>query len=77
MVTATVREWRDTEGWGVVDSPETPGGCWCHYSAIEMTGFRTLEPGQRVELEWQAPGFQQDGYDYRALRIVPRAGRGG
>lgn len=27
-VTATVREWRDEEGWGVLDSPETPGGCF-------------------------------------------------
>lgn len=26
MVTATVRDWNDEEGWGVLDSPETPGG---------------------------------------------------
>jgi CspA family cold shock protein len=49
MVTATVRERRDEEGWGVLDSPETPGGCWGHYSAIQMDGFRTLSPGQRVD----------------------------
>ncbi|GGQ04346.1 hypothetical protein GCM10010249_23440 [Streptomyces roseolilacinus] len=61
----------------MLDSPETPGGCWAHYSTIEVTGFRTLSPGQRVDLEWQAPGFQQDGYDYRALRVVPRRGHGG
>jgi cold shock protein len=53
----------------VLDSSETPGGCWGHFSEIEMDGFRSLRPGQRVELEWEAPG--QDGYDYRALRIVP------
>lgn len=22
----TVRTWHDEEGWGVIDSPETPGG---------------------------------------------------
>lgn len=28
-------------------------------------------PGQRVDLVWEAPGFEQDGYDYRAVTIVP------
>ena len=73
MVIATVREWRDEEGWGVLDSPETPGGCFGHYADIQAPGFRTLEPGQRVELTWEAPGFKQDGYDYRAVSIVPRS----
>ncbi|MYV69143.1 cold shock domain-containing protein [Streptomyces sp. SID2131] len=74
MVITVVREWRDEEGWGVLDSPETPGGCWGHYTSIEKEGFRTLSAGQRVELVWEAPGFRQDGYDYRALSIVPLAG---
>lgn len=47
VVTATVREWRDEEGWGVLDSPETPGGCFGHYSDIQAPGFRTLSPGRR------------------------------
>ncbi|KOU60644.1 hypothetical protein ADK57_30030 [Streptomyces sp. MMG1533] len=71
MVAATVREWHDEEGWGVLDCPATPGGCWGHFSTIETAGFRALTPGQRVELEWEAPGFPQDGYDYRAVRIAP------
>jgi CspA family cold shock protein len=71
MVTAIVREWREEEGWGVLDSPETPGGCFGHYSAIQMPGFRTLTPGRRVDLTWQPLDFKQDGYDYRALTIVP------
>ncbi|WP_181764441.1 cold-shock protein [Streptomyces albidus (ex Kaewkla and Franco 2022)] len=69
MTTAIVREWNDEEGWGVLDSSETPGGCWAHFSAVEANGFRALENGQRVELVWEAPG--QDGYDFRAVRIVP------
>lgn len=47
MVIATVREWNDEEGWGVLDSAETPGGCFGHYSGIQGTGFRTLSAGQR------------------------------
>jgi CspA family cold shock protein len=43
-VTATVREWYDEEGWGVLDSPETPEGCWAHFSNIETDGFRSLPP---------------------------------
>jgi CspA family cold shock protein len=72
VVLATVREWSDEEGWGVLDSPETPGGCFGHYADIQAPGFRTLSPGQQVDLVWEAPGFKQDGYDYRAVNIVPR-----
>ncbi|MDX3076093.1 cold-shock protein [Streptomyces sp. NPDC088354] len=72
MANATVREWSDEEGWGVLDCAETPGGCFAHYSDIEMAGFRTLSAGQPVVLEWEAPGFLQDGYEYRALRVVPK-----
>jgi len=69
-VHAVVREWRDDEGWGVVDSPETPGGCWAHFSHIAIAGwYRTTHAGQQVMLEWQAA--DQDGFDYRAVRLWP------
>jgi cold shock protein len=74
MVAAVVREWDDEEGWGVLDSVETPGGCFGHFSGIQGSGFRTLSPGQVVDLVWEAPGFAQDGYDFRAVSIVPRGG---
>ncbi|MGW3599958.1 cold shock domain-containing protein [Streptomyces sp. NPDC005167] len=72
-VTALVREWHDEEGWGVLDSPETPGGCWAWYASIEVKGFRnrTLSPGQHVSLTWEAPGSKQLGYDYHAAHIAP------
>ncbi|WP_107051265.1 cold-shock protein [Streptomyces sp. NRRL S-1022] len=71
MVTAIVREWDDEGGWGVLDSPETPGGYFGHYSHIQANGFRALSPGQQVDLTWEAPGFKQDGYNFRAVSIVP------
>lgn len=61
MVSATVREWDDEEGWGVLDSPDTPGGCFGHFSDIQATGFRTLSPGQQVELTWEAPASSRTG----------------
>ncbi|MBO4253338.1 cold-shock protein [Streptomyces griseorubiginosus] len=69
MIDASVRVWHDEEGWGVLDSPQTPGGCWAHFSAIEMAGFRSLSVGQVVALEWEAG--EQDGWHYRAVRVVP------
>ncbi|MFG2195305.1 cold shock domain-containing protein [Streptomyces sp. NPDC048639] len=72
MAAATVREWHDEDGWGVLDCPGTPGGCWTHFAHVEMDGYRSLTPGQRVELaEWEGPGLEQDGYEYRAVRVVP------
>ena len=65
---ATVRRWDDEEGWGVLDSDATPGGCWTHFAALDVDGYRTLSPGQRVLLEAESPG--QDGYAWRALRVV-------
>jgi CspA family cold shock protein len=69
MVKATVRHWYAAEGWGVVDCPETPGGCFVHFSNLEMAGYRELTPGAEVGLEWEAPGFEQDGYEFRALKV--------
>jgi cold shock protein len=63
----TVREWRSDEGWGVIDSQVTPGGCWTHFSHLRMPGYRPLRAGQSVELEWERPG--QDGYPFRAVQV--------
>jgi CspA family cold shock protein len=62
-----VRDWYDEEGWGVIDSPSTPGGCWTHFSAVEADGFRSLRPGSSVEFRWEAA--EQDGYNYRTTWV--------
>lgn len=67
--TATVREWHGELGWGVLDSPETPGGCWAHFSNIEGTGYRALTVGAAVELDWELA--EQDGFRFRAVRVDP------
>jgi len=63
----TVREWHADEGWGVIDSDATPGGCWAHFSGVLMSGYRFLSPGQTVSFEFET-GWQ-DGYDYRAVAV--------
>lgn len=65
----TVRFWLDAEGYGVIDSADTPGGCWTHFSALQLQGYKSLQPGSAVVLEWESA--QQDGFAYRALRTWP------
>lgn len=69
MMSGVVRNWDRDEGWGVIDSPETPGGCWAIFAVIEMPGLKTLTAGDRVDFEWVTPG--QDGFAYAATRVVP------
>jgi cold shock protein len=67
-VAATVRTWHADEGWGVLDSDATPGGCWTHFSALDLDGDRSLSPGDQVLLVAESPG--QDGFPWRAVRVV-------
>ena len=67
-VQATVRTWDDEQGWGVLDSDATPGGCWAHFAVLDFDGYRTLSPGQQVRLTAESPG--QDGYPWRAVRVA-------
>ena len=68
MIAATVRAWHAADGWGVLDSGETPGGCWVHVSHIDQDGQPDLEVGDHVDLEFEAA--EQDGYAYRAVRVL-------
>lgn len=65
----TVREWHAEDGWGVLDSEDTPGGCWAHYSTVLMAGYRTLQAGQEVRFTFEAPG--QDGHAFSAEEVWP------
>ena len=69
---AGVVKWFDAdEGWGVVDAPAVPGGCFVHFANIEMPGYRQLHAGQQVRFTFERPGFLQDGCPYRALAVWP------
>lgn len=62
-----VREFHVDEGWGVIDGPAVPGGCWVHFSAIAMGGFRQLTAGQHA---WfRAEAAEQDGFSFRAVKV--------
>ncbi|WP_189334265.1 cold-shock protein [Actinoplanes ianthinogenes] len=62
-----VREFHADEGWGVIDGPAVPGGCWVHFSAIATGGFRQLAAGRHV---WfRAEAAEQDGFGFRAVKV--------
>jgi cold shock protein len=67
--TGIVREWREDEGFGVVDSPGTPGGCWVHFSNIVADGYRSLRAGDYVT--FTSEPASQDGFEYRAILVWP------
>jgi len=46
--TGTVKWFNSTKGYGFIER-ENGNDVFVHYSAINSTGYRTLEEGQRVE----------------------------
>jgi cold shock protein len=70
MVRGRVKSWNDDEGWGVLEAPDAPGEIWAHYSHIEAEGFRTLTAGAVVSFDYERVPGGQDGYDFRATRIL-------
>ncbi|KUG57052.1 hypothetical protein AVL62_16045 [Serinicoccus chungangensis] len=66
---AVVRDWFPDEGWGIVDSPHTPGGCWAHVSRVQAKGLLELAPGETVALEFEHG--DQHGFRYRAVTARP------
>src|ERR1700754_3034892 len=63
----SVRLFHPDEGWGVIDGPDVPGGCWVHFSAVATDGYRELVAGQDVS--FRAEAASQDGYAYRAVKV--------
>lgn len=51
MLTGTVKWFAIDKGYGWI-TPDTGGkDVFCHYSAIDGTGFRVLNEGERVSFE--------------------------
>jgi CspA family cold shock protein len=63
----SVRTFDPDEGWGVIDGPDVPGGCWVHFSVLAMDGYRKLTRGQQVF--FRAEAARQDGFAFRAMKV--------
>lgn len=51
MPTGTVKWFNDAKGYGFITPDDGGEDLFAHFSAIQMSGFKTLKEQQRVEFE--------------------------
>lgn len=64
--------WYDDKGHGAIATDATaPRDIWCHFSALELEGHKSLREGQRVEVTYERA--DQDSFRYRAISVTPKS----
>ena len=51
MATGTVKWFNDAKGCGFISQDGGGEDVFCHHTAIQTQGFRTLQEGQKVEFD--------------------------
>ncbi len=51
MVTGTVKWFNESKGYGFISPQDGSSDVFVHFSAIEGSGFKTLQEGQTVSFE--------------------------
>jgi CspA family cold shock protein len=64
-----VKFYKAEKGGGAISCRERPDGCeaWAHFGAIDRVGYKTLEPGEVVEFEYESA--RQDSFRFTATRV--------
>jgi cold shock protein len=53
VASGTVKWFNAEKGFGFISQPDGGADVFVHHSAIQMSGFRSLEEGQAVEFDLQ------------------------
>jgi CspA family cold shock protein len=62
-----VKYWHTEKGHGAISTDATaPWDIWCHFSQVVGEGFRSLTPGERVEVDYLR--IDQDSFRFMATR---------
>ncbi len=64
-VVGTVKWFNADKGYGFITQPDGDD-VFCHYSAIEMSGFKTLREAQEVEFE-----IEESPKGLQAVNVIP------
>lgn len=64
MALGKVKFFNDQKGWGFVTPDDGSPDIFCHHTAIQGTGFKSLSEGQAVEF-----GIEQSPKGLRAINI--------
>jgi CspA family cold shock protein len=51
MAKGTVKWFNDAKGFGFITQDDGGADVFCHQTAIQATGFRSLQEGQKVEFD--------------------------
>ncbi|MET0199911.1 MAG: cold shock domain-containing protein [Rhodococcus fascians] len=63
--------WSDEDGWGALRSDDVASEVFVHFADLRMTGFHTLNAGDRVRFDVELYPSGQDGYFFRAHDVTP------